>query len=552
MRKHRLSPYFSLVVAFAWASLPLLSLRFPQGHDWFFELVRVAQFQSALLDGQFPPYWGEELYWGFGSPVFLFYAPLYCLVAALCSFAAGSVLWGSSLALLLFTALGLLSMYLLVAEALGEGRAGSAAAARFAACCYVLNPYLLGDKLLRNADAEYAALCTLPLALYGLLLIARRQRLGALVLAAGLALTVLAHNLTGLVAFALIPAMAAVIYPPGRWDHLRAVGSGMALALGLSAFFWLPALFYRPLMRMGELTCGKFDFHDNFPPLHAIFTGTFPSIGVLLPLLLLVLWLPSYRGSTPGHRVYAAALSAAACFLLLLARVSTPLWESLPFLPLFQFPWRMMGPLALTASLASAISLGWAFEGSWRSTMAARELVLLLLCLLLAAPVLLASKAVPAPLSSSLTRQLERRQIALRGSPATVGDEYLPVSADLVSAAAAAPAEVSGAPPVATNVILRSGTRTVIDAKADLPAVLTFRRWNFAGWRCTVNGAETKPLANRRGVLQVAVPAGESRVEIRLLPPPLRRAGIWISVVSGVLFGVAALGCRKGNPAGAG
>src|SRR5258706_16477610 len=54
---------------------PLLFGGFPLGHDWQYELVRVSEYQAALIAGQLPPYWSENLYAGYGSPVFFYYAP---------------------------------------------------------------------------------------------------------------------------------------------------------------------------------------------------------------------------------------------------------------------------------------------------------------------------------------------------------------------------------------------------------------------------------------------------------------------------------------------
>jgi hypothetical protein len=45
-----LLPFLALVVS----SLPLLSLKVPEGHDWLYELVRVSEFKTAVINGHFP------------------------------------------------------------------------------------------------------------------------------------------------------------------------------------------------------------------------------------------------------------------------------------------------------------------------------------------------------------------------------------------------------------------------------------------------------------------------------------------------------------------
>ena len=72
-------------------SLPLAIYGVPRGHDWSHELVRVAQIQAAFEDGQLPPAWAPDLYHGWGSPIFLFYAPLFATLASLAAGLLGSV-----------------------------------------------------------------------------------------------------------------------------------------------------------------------------------------------------------------------------------------------------------------------------------------------------------------------------------------------------------------------------------------------------------------------------------------------------------------------------
>ena len=82
----RALPWLALAIAVS----PLFVHGFPRGHDWSFELVRIAEYQAALASGQLPPHWGENLYAGYGSPVFLFYAPLFSAGASLLGWTLGA------------------------------------------------------------------------------------------------------------------------------------------------------------------------------------------------------------------------------------------------------------------------------------------------------------------------------------------------------------------------------------------------------------------------------------------------------------------------------
>ena len=248
-------------LAFAVACWPLFVGGFPRGHDWSFELVRIAEYEAALAAGQLPPYWGENLYGGYGSPVFLFYAPLFSAAASLLGWVLDSATRGAALLLVLLTAVSVWTLQRMLGSAAAEGETGAAggegltrAAARVGVYIYVLHPYLLGDKLLRNANAEFAALCLVPLALHGVLVAGSRPRAAFALLSGGLALSVLSHNLTAMVAVALAVGGALVLYLPApSRRHWLVVGAAIAFGLALSAFFWAPAVWLAPLVSTQEL-----------------------------------------------------------------------------------------------------------------------------------------------------------------------------------------------------------------------------------------------------------------------------------------------------------
>ena len=262
------------------ACAPLLR-GFPQGHDWSFELVRIAEYGRALAQ-QWPPAWAENLYGGYGSPIFLFYAPLYAFGSSVLGSLVGSIPWGAVLMLVLGAAFAVHSMRRLALLA-----TGSAAAARVAAVSYVLHPYLICDALLRNANAEYLALCIAPAVAAALLELRTRPGPGACWLAGSLALLVLAHNLTALFVTGMLIVAAGALYwraPRSLWLGLA---GGLGLGLALAAFFWLPALVLTPLIRSDDLLVGKFDFHRQFPDVLSLFGyARFYAAG-LLPLAVL-------------------------------------------------------------------------------------------------------------------------------------------------------------------------------------------------------------------------------------------------------------------------
>src|SRR5882672_1147875 len=168
----RALPWLACLVGVA----PLLYGGFPEGHDWAYELVRVSEYQAALVAGQLPPYWSENLYGGYGSPVFLYYAPLFSACASLAGWLLGSVPRGATFVLVLASALSVPFMRAFLDALLERAGLRDPAAARLGTVFFLLHPYLLGNKLVRNADAEYLGLCLAPLALHGVAIAARAPR----------------------------------------------------------------------------------------------------------------------------------------------------------------------------------------------------------------------------------------------------------------------------------------------------------------------------------------------------------------------------------------
>lgn len=531
----RALPWLAAVLA-CW---PLFGSGFPRGHDWIFELTRVAEYQAALLAGQLPPYWAENLYAGYGSPVYLFYAPLFSAGASVLGWATGAVSSGANwmvIALSLVSVAAILAMLRAALSLDANGGVADEPAVRVGAYVYVLHPYLIGDKLLRNADAEFAGLCLMPLVLTGVFCARTRPRRAFLWLSGGLALTLLAHNLTALVALGIALVAGGVLYvAPTRPRTLAVIGASVLAGLALAAFFWVPAFSMTELVRTEELLQGKFDFHDQFKPLLSLFGyEKFYAAGVLTPLAVLACAVVALQTRS---RLAGAVVVGALGSVFLMTPASTAIWEHAPFLALFQFPWRWGGPLALFAALGAALAFAHFTAGRSARLRLGAELVALALLALNAAPHL----AQYTPLSSAfVARQataLAPDVIATGTRRVTVRDEYLPRGADANAWKRDRPTQgplVWVRPPAEVELVRDGGTHIELRVQATQPTRLRVARWFFPGWSLEVNGDAVELEANPVGSIDVEVPAGESRVTLVCRAPPLRRAMLLFSA-----FGLA-------------
>lgn len=548
-----------VVLAWAIACLPLVIHGFPHGQDASFELFRIAGYRNALAEGQWLPYWGGGFFVGYGSPIYVFYAPAFMALASALSFLSGSVLSGAVIAAAACLALcaygahrGASAAFSSVAPALRHQLACVSAGA------LVLHPYLLGNLYLRNALAEFAAVCLFPLTLASALLLGDVSGRGRVRAVLGIALllsaSVLTHNLSALVAMTFLLGTALCVYggTAARGARLVTLAAGVALGLAMAAYFWVPALGYNGITRTGiELRHGKLDFHNNFVPFLSNFgLEAFYGTGPLMPLAVcaglgLALRRRDRAGLTAGLP-WALSLFAVG-IVLLQFRLSTPIWEHLPFLSLVQFPWRFWGQLGFVGALCLSLLVRPLFERIGPRAWPAVQLCVLALVAGQAAIPLMRAR----PLPSEVTRDFDLAATpeAMRDNPgamATFRWEYIPPYAD--RELWKADPHYRGAVhhsvgPIAIQV-LRDAPRAVAlavevpgaSAAAGQPvaavSAVVFRRWLFPGFEAALDGQPVPVEASPQGLAAVAVPAGAHRLVLTLGPPPLRRLAEPISAMA--------------------
>jgi len=523
-------PYLAALISCA----PLLIGGFPQGHDWTFELARVAEFSHAVGEGQIPPHWAPNLYGGYGSPVFLFYAPVFAASASAAATVFGSAAAGAAAVLVLFSFIGVFA----VRRLFDVIPAADPQAGRIAATVFALHPYLIGDKLIRNANAEFAALCLLPFALVGLMRLRQQPLRGAFAVAAALAISILSHNLTALVCLALLLGGSLWLYGWRNAARIQlALAAGVAVGLLMAAFFWLPALTLRDAIQLEELTRGKFDFHKQWKPLSEFFgySRAFSS-GALAPVaLVLAAWVAVRRfGSAfAGRRLLLGLLTAALLFIGLQFRVSAPLWEAIPWLRFMQFPWRFMGPLALVTAVAAGMAAAAILSRCSMRVRTRVEVAVFALCIANAWPQLAHYQPL-SPLHAKTVEKATQPDKLRRGAlNVSVLDEYLPRGAKPVvwkrAATTGGRSVLAAKPEAEVEVLAERGSRISLRVDAPTGTRLRFGRWYFPGWEAELDGIAIPLEPNGTGGIDVQIPAPGGSFELVKRPPRSRRFGLALS-----------------------
>jgi len=513
--------------------LPLLwQGALPSGDDTLFHLQFSDGIAKGLLDGHLYPRWLSEANRGFGSAALINYPPLGGYLVAVISLLTRDLVEAFHLVLILVTLLSGVAFYL-CARSFAPPLAAAVTAA-----LYVLTPYRTIDLHARFAFAEVTAFLWLPLLVKFMLDLRRRPSLagwtGLVVCSAGLLMT---HVLTAfMVVVAMAPYLAWVTIRGRQWRYLSWLGMAALAAAGLSAVYLVPLLVERGWTYTEYLTAAWWgDWRANLLFVDPASVGAEPS--AIRPLVEFSFW----------HSLVAVVMSAvilarsrdreAAGFLVvcmisifLQLPVSAVVWRLVPGLEYLQFPWRFQSVLVLFSCLLIARA---ATRITWGSG---------LLISAVAASSILFSVFLWRAVSFDLTAEnLERVQISRlvfkEHIPRGVQDwerfEQLPLDSDGLLATS---------PQAEVEIQEWSSHRRQVDIAADEPAEVFLRTFYFPGWVATLDGEPVPlhPVAPLHAI-GLQVPTGDSHIDIRFRPTPVRVLGSILSVLTAGLLLLANL-----------
>ncbi|MCB8945471.1 MAG: hypothetical protein H6658_17110 [Ardenticatenaceae bacterium] len=349
-----------------WPFLSIASL--PQETDAELHIFRLHELASLVSQGEWYPRWAPDFYHGFGYPIFNYYAPLtYYLAVPVTLLPQFDAVDGVKMVFVLGMLLGAMGLYGFVRDNWGR-QAGFVASAVFLYAPYV--QYI--DPHARGVLPESFSFGALAMALWLLDRVGQRPSGWRWVTAVFFtAAVILSHNLMALLFFGLLLAWGVWSAVNGKWQ-----GAGgkwwwplvaLVLGLGLAAFFWLPVWLERDAVNLNTLLGqgDNYDFHTHFLSLAEMLAfsqrldwgATEPAfrfnLGVaqwgLTAVSLLLLF--ARRVKQTGQMLFFGLATAVLIFLMLPA--SAFVWENVPGLPFFQFPWRLLGPAALMMAVVT-------------------------------------------------------------------------------------------------------------------------------------------------------------------------------------------------------
>lgn len=350
----KLNKYFYFLIVIL--SIPAVWALFVPGFYGASDDVHIAwlhQMDKVLSLGQIPPRFVPDLQFGFGYPLFNFVFPLPFYVAEIFHFFGFSFVDSIKALFFITVPVSGIFMYLLLREFVG------ATLSLLGSLLYIYTPYRAVDIYVRGAVGEVLSFVFLPLIILSAVKLNKSGNfkwvgIGALALAS----LVLSHNITAymFIPFVLLYLLLQFFQTAYKKIFFKKSVLMIFLSLLMSLFFWLPALAESSLVKYDTI----FIFFDHFPTLRQLFTpywgygasvpgegdgiSFFLGYSNLLVLIfgLIILFLKRRRLNTHEKIFFGWVFLGIFLAIFLMNHRSTFVWNNLPFLPYFQFPWRFL------------------------------------------------------------------------------------------------------------------------------------------------------------------------------------------------------------------
>jgi hypothetical protein len=579
-RLKRLIPLHFLVLIFLASSWALLTPRFFRVHDYT-QAGRIVEMTRALTDGHFPVRWTQNFGYGYGMPLFEFYGPLPSYVGAVFYWFGLNVVTSIKLLYFISNVLTALGAYLLGKKLFGRSGGLIAAAA------LTLAPYRAVNLFVRGAINETWAIMFLPLILLGVIKVFQREKWGWVWLSLSLTGLFLSHNITTMLFLPVLGLFSLgyfgyLVWQQApeffrrhqfRWRSFLQIGwqliSSVMLAIGLSAFYLLPAFLEKDLTQFAKIIFSPyFDYHLHFLYIRQFFTpnwgyggsswgvddnisfflgwGQLAAVVVFGVVMLqrLWLWLMKRRPIFSTKKAFALVLIFGAllisCLYMSLLKAQW-LWDSVNILKFAQFPWRWLSIAVVFLSL---------FLGSL-TLFVTKKIVRTYLALLLVVTCAISSAIYfrPEKYLADVNEFYYTEPELIRRQLSGILPDYIPNS--LVVPPTIVPDNL-----VINTIESDSGTFEVLvdrtqekliktNFKAD--TLLSLAVADYPGWRLEIDNQRWNRQLGTNGNIEVVVPAGNHLVSLRFLTTPIRQYTDWLSLASLLIFSFLLLPRRVGE-----
>lgn len=521
----------------------------------------VALDHSIQVDGVLYPRYSSGLVYGYGAPLWNYFPPTAHYPALILHRFGASYQTAFLWAFALYTFIAASGAFLL------GSRWGEFTAGFITSAAYVYAPYFLFNTISRGTLTETAALAILPWALWGFTRLAHNAKRLNWVLAILLyVLFIMMHNIITLHGTALLGLYSLFLVlsakqKPAVFSRLFLVG---AFSLGITTFFWMPALLETDFVRIDGVTqnLSTVDVTTHLRPLVDVFALPFTAdvsrqgqpVPISLGWIQLIL---SAAGLSFLLREKGIRRNLVMLILVLLAGLiflNTPasawIWRTIPLIGYTQFAWRVLGIasllLALLAGLAVHVILKQLPSTRYRQLLIAFSSTIIILWHTPWLYTLYLDGHNPQSISDAQNYERETGQLALSSF-----SEYLPIWTETVPDAEKLIAQFEENPTIsrlhpndALEIISAEwgGTQVNLDLEVDENTKLIFDWLFFPGWQAEISGAQAQVLDVRptspEGLVSLEIPAGRYQLSLSLQPTATQQLAQLISAIALVSSGL--------------
>lgn len=363
---NKLIPLIIVIIICIPVVVPYFHAGYFPTHDGEWAVVRLSDMFRTLKDLQFPVRYSGALNFGYGYPLFNFTYPFPYYLGMLFYIPTNSFILSIKAMFVLSVFLSGIFMYFASNELWKNRTAGV-----ISSVLYIYLPYRMVDLYVRGSIGESLSFVLFPLILYfGLKLFSSPfSRSVVFFLSISIGVLVMTHNIMAVLFLpVLLIFMLARIIIEKRYDVLQSFLLCLMLGLGLSAFFFFPALFEKSNILLSKIPIADRSLY--FVSLKQLLipswgygvptdTGGFSyQLGIVQSIIMLLIFLIIGTRLLKNKLIQPTAIKYAGILLtvyvsyfIMLFSFTLPLWKTTPLLREINYPFTLLSQLGFITAL---------------------------------------------------------------------------------------------------------------------------------------------------------------------------------------------------------
>ena len=534
---------FVLVLSY-WAVKSLFIPGFFPIHDDT-QVSRIYEMSKALSDGMFPVRWVADLGFGYGYPIFNFYAPLSYYFGAAVTLIGADPLSSTKITFALGLLLAGVFMFLL-----GKSLWGNLGGI-ISAILYIYAPYSALNIYVRGDLAEVWGYAFVPLFFYGIINIYKSLKLKYVFISSlGLAAIILSHNLTAyMTAIFFVPTV--IFFTFVSKNKIRFLVYSLAsFILGslLASFYFIPALAEMRFTNIFSQVGGGADFRDHFICLSQLWESNWGFGGSAVGCLdgmsfrigklhLIISFISLFIFFLKNEKLSKKFITFLGLSFLLSAFLMLPVskfaWETVPLIEFLQYPWRFLIFASFFTSLlggGTILLVRLLPQKIFRHGVLEYTILILFLAIFTYNKLFIPYTILPKTSSDYTETSVLNYKIS------KISDEYMPRDFSKPESPEQVPKEILVIAGDGEVQLLQKKTheveaRVAVDSESIIHANIAY----FPAWKVYIDGKETEINIKNNG-FEFSVPKGESEINLVFSQTQLGRISNVLSIVALIIL----------------